>query len=202
MLPRYLVALTACCLLPAGGFAADNPYADIRPAVEAAINRGELPGAVVAVLHNGETVYREAIGRRAVKPAPEPMTPDTVFDMASLTKPIATATSVMVLVEQGKLKLDEKVATYWPGFAANGKDVLTIEQLLTHTSGLLADNPEGDYADGRDKALERICQLGLKAQPGEKFIYSDVNFIVPGELVARVGGLPLDAFAKKFVFEP
>src|SRR5436309_2567135 len=135
MLPRRLLAVTACCLLPAACFA-DDRYAAIRPTVEAAIAHGDLPGAVVAVLHNGETVYREAIGRRAVKPAPEPMTADTVFDMASLTKPLATATSVMVLIEQGKLKLGDKVSAYWPEFAANGKDALTIELLLTHTSGL------------------------------------------------------------------
>src|SRR5262245_56142335 len=105
------IAVAACCLLPAAGSAAD--FAAIRPAVEAAIARGDCPGAVVAVLHNGETVYREAFGRRAVKPAEEPMTADTVFDMASLTKPIATATSVMVLIEQGKLKLDDKIAAHW-----------------------------------------------------------------------------------------
>jgi uncharacterized protein YbbC (DUF1343 family) len=202
MTSRCRLAFAAVCLLPAIGFAADDPYAAIRPAAEAAIAHGELPGAVVAVLHNGETVYREAIGQRALRPAAEPMTVDTVFDMASLTKPLATATSVMVLIEQGKLKLTEKVATYWPEFAANGKDVLTIEHLLTHTSGLIADNPERDYADGREKALERICQLKLTARPGEKFIYSDVNFIVLGEIVGRVGGMPLDAFAHMFVFEP
>src|SRR5687767_1858591 len=104
MLTRRFLTVAAWCLLPAGGLA-DDRFTAIRPGVEAAIDRGELPGAVVAVLHNGETVYREAIGRRAVKPTPEPMTADTVFDMASLTKPIATATSVMVLIEQGKLKL-------------------------------------------------------------------------------------------------
>ncbi len=200
-IPRFL-AVTACCLLPAVGFAADDPYAAIRPAVEAAVGRGELPGAVVAVLHDGRTVYREAFGQRAVRPQPEPMTADTVFDMASLTKPIATATSVMVLIEQGKLKLDEKAATYWPEFGANGKDTVTVENLLLHTSGLIADNPLSDYAGGRDKALEHICQLGLKSAPGEKFTYSDVNFIVLGELVGRVGGMRLDAFARTFVFEP
>ena len=161
MFLRRLLLITACCLLPAACFSADSTLDRIRPAVEASITHGDLPGAVIAVLHDGRTVYREAFGRRAIKPQPEPMTVDTIFDLASLTKPIATATSIMILVEQGKLKLDEPVATYWPAFAANGKDKITVEHLLLHTSGLIADNPISDYEDGPEKALERICQLKL-----------------------------------------
>jgi uncharacterized protein YbbC (DUF1343 family) len=198
---RCVLTIAACCLLPAAGYA-DDRYAAIRPAVEAAIQRGDLPGAVVAVLHDGKIVYREAFGRRAVKPDSEPMTADTIFDMASLTKPLATATSVMVLIEQGKLRLDDRIAAHWPEFGINGKEKLTVEHLLTHTSGLIADNPISDYADGREKALERICQLKPQAAPGAKFNYSDVNFIVLGELVGRVSGVPLDTFAREHVFEP
>jgi uncharacterized protein YbbC (DUF1343 family) len=199
-----LLALTACCLLPTIGRAAADPavLARIEPVVQNAIAHGDMPGAVVAVLHDGKIVYRQAFGQRAVKPQPESMTVDTIFDLASLTKPIATATSVMLLIERGKLKLDGPAATYWPAFVANGKNKVTIEQLLTHTSGLLADNPVGDYADGPERALERICQLKLDHPPGTKFTYSDMNFIVLGELVGRVGGMPLDQFARRFVFEP
>jgi uncharacterized protein YbbC (DUF1343 family)/CubicO group peptidase (beta-lactamase class C family) len=195
------LALAVCLLLPAAGRPEDR-LASIRPTVEAAIAHGDLPGAVVAVWHDGKVVYREAFGRRAVKPKPEPMTVDTIFDMASLTKPLATATSAMLLVEQGKLKLDEKVATYWPAFAAHGKDAITIENLLLHTSGLIADNPVTDYADGTGKALDRICQLRPQSAPGAKFTYSDVNFIVLGEIVGRISGMPLHDFARQFVFEP
>ncbi|HTK74746.1 MAG TPA: exo-beta-N-acetylmuramidase NamZ domain-containing protein, partial [Gemmataceae bacterium] len=174
----------------------------IEHVVHDAIQRHDIPGAVVAVLHRGEVVYRKAFGNRAVKPAEEPMTVDTVFDLASLTKPLATATSVMKLVEQGKLKIDEKVVTYWPEFAAHGKDVLTLEHLLRHTSGLIADNPISDYADGPAKALERICQLTPRSKPGERFVYSDVNFIVLGVLAERVSGMRLDEFAKRNIYVP
>jgi uncharacterized protein YbbC (DUF1343 family)/CubicO group peptidase (beta-lactamase class C family) len=202
MLICRCLAIAAACLLPAACYSADDPFAAIRPTVEAAIARGDLPGAVVAVLHDGKVIYREAFGQRAIKPEAETMTVDTMFDMASLTKPIATATSVMQLVEGGKLKLDEKVAACWPAFAANGKEQITIENLLLHTSGLIADNPISDYADGREKALERICQLKPQSSPGAKFTYSDVNFIVLGKLVERVSGMSLTAFSQQNVFDP
>jgi len=176
--------------------------AAIDTAVEAALERGDAPGAVVVVVHDHEVVYRKAFGKRALKPDAVAMTPDTVFDMASLTKPVATGTSVMLLIQQGKLKPDDLVSTHWPAFAANGKDKVTVEHLLLHTSGLIADNAVTDYADGRDKALERIAGLKLQTPPGTRFVYSDVGFIVLGELAERVGGMPVDQFAKKHVFDP
>jgi serine-type D-Ala-D-Ala carboxypeptidase len=186
-------------------FASDidrEQLAKIDGAAEAAIKRSDCPGAVVVVVHADEVVFRKAYGLRAVKPEKVPMTVDTVFDLASLTKPIATATSVMVLIEQGKLKPDDLVSKHWPAFAANGKDKVTVAHLLLHTSGLLADNAIADYADGRDKALERVAALPLEAPLGTRFRYSDVNFIVLGELVERVGGMPVDQFAGKHVFDP
>jgi serine-type D-Ala-D-Ala carboxypeptidase len=133
---------------------------------------------------------------------PEPMTVDTIFDLASLTKPIATATSIMILIEQDKLKVREKAAVYWPEIGANGKADVTLEQLLLHTSGLIADNPLSDYKEGPAKAIERIAALKLIAQPGERWTYSDVNYIVLGEIVRRVSGQPLDEFARQHIFEP
>ena len=130
------------------------------------------------------------------------MTVDTLFDLASLTKPLATATSVMILLEQGKLKLLDRVARHLPDFGQNGKDAITIEHLLLHTSGLLADNPLEDYRDGRKKALERIYRLRPRAEPGQQFLYSDVGFIVLGELVERLSGEALDVFARKHIFAP
>jgi CubicO group peptidase (beta-lactamase class C family) len=176
--------------------------AEIDTAVEAALKRGDCPGAVVVVVHGDAVAYKKAFGRRSVKPDEAAMTPDTVFDMASLTKPVATGTSVMILMQQRKLKPDDLVSTHWPEFAANGKDKVTVEHLLLHTSGLTADNAIGDYADGKAKALERVAALKPETPPGERFKYSDVGFIVLGELVERVGGLPVDQFAKKHVFEP
>jgi len=174
----------------------------IAAAAESAIRRGDCPGAVVVVVHGDTVVFRQAYGSRTLKPDKSPMTPDAIFDMASLTKPIATGTSVMVLIEEGKLKPEDPVSKYLPAFAAGGKEKVTIRHLLLHTSGLIADNPIADYADGRAKALERIANLKLIDPAGERFRYSDVNFIVLGELVQRASGMPLDEFARKHVFVP
>jgi uncharacterized protein YbbC (DUF1343 family) len=166
------------------------------------IEQGSLPGAVVLVVRQGKVAFRKAYGLRSKQPEMVRMTPDTIFDLASLTKPIATATSVMILLEKGKFALSDRVAQHLPAFGQNGKEKITVEQLLLHTSGLIADNPVGDYQDGRKKALERIFQLQPVAEPGTKFTYSDVNFIVLGELVERISGESLDAFARKHIFEP
>jgi CubicO group peptidase (beta-lactamase class C family) len=176
--------------------------AAIDAAVENAINKNGCPGAVVLVVHGDTVVFRKAYGNRAVQPERVPMTADTGFDMASLTKPVATATSVMILAEQGKIRFSDPVATYWPAFAASGKGAVTVEQLLLHTSGLTADNALTDYADGKEQALERVAALKLEAPPGTRFRYSDVGFIVLGHLVERLSGTPVDQFAKTHVFDP
>ncbi len=183
--------------------------ARIDDALRDALKGGKLPGAVVLVARRGKVVWRKAYGLRVVagagrpaSPAEEAMTLDTVFDLASLTKPLATAASAMVLVEQGKLRLTDRVAEHLPAFGASGKDQITVEQLLLHVSGLEADNALGDYADGPAKALERIYQLKPKAAPSSRFTYSDVGFIVLGKLVERLGGKPLDQYAREHVFEP
>jgi CubicO group peptidase (beta-lactamase class C family) len=191
----------AAVLVPAVARAAE-PYAAVDAAVAAAIQRGDCPGAVVVVVHRDRVVYRKAYGQRAVRPAAEAMTADTVFDLASLTKPIATGTSIMRLIEQGKLRPEDTVAKHWPEFAAAGKPDVTVAHLLLHTSGLTADNALADYADGRAKALERVAALKLEAPPGTRFKYSDVGFIVLGELVDKLGGLPVDQYAKRHVFDP
>jgi uncharacterized protein YbbC (DUF1343 family)/CubicO group peptidase (beta-lactamase class C family) len=174
----------------------------IDGAVQEGIDKGLLPGAVVLVVRQGKIAFRKAYGLRSKQPAEEAMTTDTVFDLASLTKPIATATSIMILLEGGKLKLTDRVAQYVPDFGQQGKEAITLEHLLLHTSGLLADNPVEDYQDGRKKALERINRLRPRAEPGKQFVYSDVNFIVLGELVERVSGQALDVFAREHIFEP
>ncbi|HEY3788494.1 MAG TPA: serine hydrolase domain-containing protein [Urbifossiella sp.] len=183
-------------------FASAFDFTPVDEAVEAALKRGDCPGAVVIVLHKDQVVLRKAYGHRSIEPEKSPMTADAIFDLASLTKPIATATSIMLLIEQGKLHTDDKVAKHWPAFAANGKGDVSIAQLLLHTSGLTADNAIADYADGRAKALERIAALKLEVPPGTRFKYSDVGFIVLGELVEKISGLPIDRFAKKNIFEP
>ncbi|HYH63280.1 MAG TPA: serine hydrolase domain-containing protein [Urbifossiella sp.] len=188
----------AALLAPLPARAAE-PFAAVDTAVEAALARNDCPGAVVLVVHRDKVVFRKAYGKRAVRPAAEAMTADTVFDLASLTKPTATGTSIMLLIEQGKLNLADPVAKHWPAF---GKSDVTVAHLLLHTSGLTADNALSDYADGREKALERVAALKLEAPPGTRFRYSDVGFIVLGELVEKLGGLPVDRFAKTHIFDP
>jgi uncharacterized protein YbbC (DUF1343 family)/CubicO group peptidase (beta-lactamase class C family) len=170
--------------------------------VQESITKGRLPGAVVVVVRQGKTAFRKVYGARSKQPTEAPMTIDTVFDLASLTKPVATATSLMILLEQGKLRLADPVARYLPDFGQNGKDKVTVEQLLLHTGGFIADNPVSDYGGGRKQALERIYRLAPVAEPGTKFTYSDVGFIVLGELVEQLSGESLDVFAAKHIFEP
>jgi len=161
----------------------------------------KMPGCVVIVGHKGKLVHRKAYGERRVEPS-EPLTLDTVFDLASLTKPIATATSIHKLVEQGKLELDAPVAKYLPAFAANGKEKITVRHLLLHTSGLIPDNAIGDYAMGPEKAWENLLAIKPVAGLDEKFQYSDVNFLILGKLIETVSGRPVNVFARDEFFVP
>src|SRR5215212_8539624 len=172
----------------------------IEKAVKRAIKKRELSGCVVLIGRRDGIVFEHAYGNRAVKPAVEPMTTDTLFDMASLTKPLATATSIMILVERGQLRLSDKVVKYFPDFAANGKEDVTIEHLLTHSSGLIPDNPIGDYGKGWKSAEKKICDLKLLTAPGSTFKYSDVNFILLGKIVEAVAGRPENEFVKDEIY--
>jgi uncharacterized protein YbbC (DUF1343 family)/CubicO group peptidase (beta-lactamase class C family) len=174
----------------------------IPPLVEQAIADKKLPGAVVLVGRGDRVVYEKAIGNRAVEPAVEAMTPDTIFDVASLTKVVATTTSVMKLVEDGRVRLVDRVADYIPGFERYNKANITVRHLMTHTSGLRPDLDMGDPWVGYDKAIELAIEEVPTAPPGERFVYSDINYFLLGDIVKRVSGLPLDQFAKKNVFEP
>ncbi|MCA9054332.1 MAG: beta-lactamase family protein [Planctomycetaceae bacterium] len=167
-----------------------------------AMAAGEMPGCVVCIGRQGKIAFLKAYGLRQVEPFEEPMTTDTVFDLASLTKPIATGTAIILLVERGQLRLEDNAADYLPGFGVKGKEAITVRQLLIHQSGLLPDNALRDYLDGPERAIERICELELQNPVGEKFVYSDVNFIVLGELVRRISGKPLDEFTRDEVFAP
>jgi uncharacterized protein YbbC (DUF1343 family)/CubicO group peptidase (beta-lactamase class C family) len=170
--------------------------------IEAEIAKKQLPGAVVIVGRKGKVVWRRAYGNRALEPAPEPMTVDTIFDLASLTKVVATATSMMILVERGLVRLGDPVSRYIPEFGESGKKNITVEQLLTHRSGLIADNDVKDYEQGPAEAMRNIWKLAPLAEAGSKFIYSDVNYIVLAELVKRVSGKAVDLFASENIFRP
>lgn len=175
---------------------------DIDRCVAEGIQAGEMPGCVVLVARRGLMVWHKAYGDRQVEPERVAMTTDTVFDLASLTKPLATATSVAVLLDQGRLRLDDPVARHLPDFGQRGKDSITVYQLLTHQGGLTPDNALSDYQDGAEKAWERIHGLGLRAEPGTRFMYTDVGYMVLGELVRGVTGQDLDEFTQQRIFQP
>ncbi|MFM0511743.1 serine hydrolase [Paraburkholderia sp. RL17-373-BIF-A] len=166
------------------------------------IAAGRLPGAVVVAGNANEVQYREAFGQRMTEPHQELMTVDTVFDLASLTKVIATTTAVMQLVEAGRLQLDAPAMRYWPEFAENGKNTVTVRQLLAHTSGLRADLNSRPARIGRAAVLSEIAQQRLYATPGERVIYSDLNFAVLGALVERVTHQPFDRYCRAHIFAP
>jgi uncharacterized protein YbbC (DUF1343 family)/CubicO group peptidase (beta-lactamase class C family) len=175
--------------------------AEMDQLITANISSNRLPGGVLWLERNG-AAYHKAYGERAILPAREPMTEDTIFDAASLTKVIATTPSILLLLEAGKLQIDAPVANYIPEFAANGKDRITLRHLLTHTSGLRSGIPGSPSWSGYKKGIELACAETPTAAPGSLFRYSDINFIVLGEVVRRVGGKPLNEFAAERVFAP
>jgi uncharacterized protein YbbC (DUF1343 family)/CubicO group peptidase (beta-lactamase class C family) len=179
----------------------ENRLAAIDELVQDAIRAHQLPGAVVVVGRHDRIYYRKAFGHRALAPAVEPMTLDTIFDLASLTKVVATTTSIMQLVDEGRIGLKNSVADYIPDFARNGKSQITIFHLLTHTSGLKSGLDPAQPWQGYDGAVAAAMDQVPVAPAGERFIYSDINFIVLGEIVRRVGGLRLDQFAARHIFE-
>lgn len=175
-------------------------WAALDAVVDGAIAAGKMPGCVVVVGRHDEIVLERAYGSKALLPAPRPMTADTVFDLASLTKPVATASSVMVLVDRGKLDLDARASRYLPELAA--LPPFTVRQLLLHTSGLPAGTPLSRWSTDRAQVLAHIATIKPKTQPGERFEYSDVGYVVLQQIVERIGATTLATFASENVFAP
>lgn len=173
----------------------------IDAAVTRAIDEHKLPGGVLWLEHDG-AVYEKAYGHRAVEPHVEPMTTDTIFDAASLTKVVATTPSTFLLIQRGKLSLDAPVSTYLPEFRGGWRDEVTIRHLLTHTSGLRPDVDLDEPWSGARKGIELALAETPRNRPGAVFRYSDINFLLLGEIVQRVGGEPLDRFAARNVYAP
>ena len=199
---RCFVLLPAlACLLPAAAAQSWPGATAIDAAINQAVTQGKIPGAVVLVGHGGQVVYQKAYGSRALLPSREPMTLDTIFDCASLTKVVATTSSIMRLFEDGKIRIGDKVTEYLPEFQ-NGNSEITVRDLLIHFSGLRPDVdlvPEwSGYSTGIDKALHDKPA----GAAGTKFVYSDINFLLLGEIVRRTGGEPLPDFARDNVFAP
>jgi uncharacterized protein YbbC (DUF1343 family)/CubicO group peptidase (beta-lactamase class C family) len=200
---RYSLAAAALALTFAAPAAAqDAALPDLDRAVEAAIADKKLPGAVVLIGQGDTILFRKAYGRRAVAPADERMTLDTIFDLASLTKPVATATAVMQQVEAGTLRLDDAVASHIPGFGKYGKERITLRHLLTHMSGLRPDLDLGDEFEGRETAIRYALEEIPGAAPGRVFVYSDINFFLLADIVSRVTGMPFEQYARERIFAP
>lgn len=179
----------------------------IDEVVKAEIDKGNFPGAVVLVGQGTETLYFESIGNEVREPFVEVMGKQTIFDLASVTKPVATATSAMILRDRGKIKLDDFVKDFLPAFGCNGKEQVQIKHLLNHTSGLppYTDANELGKQYGPlcpDKVIEKICSLEAKSKPGDEFRYSCLGYIVLGKVVEAVSGKGLDVFAKENIYEP
>jgi SSS family transporter len=182
--------------------AEDPEFQQIDRIVEAGIAAKKFPGAVVIAGHDGRIIFHKAYGNSSLIPAAEAMTEDTIFDVASLTKVLATAPAVMQLYEQGRFRLNDPVAQYLPEFAANGKQDITIRQLLTHYSGLPPDVSLDDPWEGKAEGLRRAFACTPVTAPGVQFRYSDINFIVLGALVEKLSGLTLDQYQKRYLAEP
>jgi len=176
--------------------------AAISLCIKKEIRRGKIPGAVVLIGNKENILYRRAFGYRAIKPEKLPMKVNTIFDIASLTKVIATTTAIMQLSEHGKIHIEDTVVKYWPEFGANGKEQITVKELLTHYSGLRPDLPVKPDWSGYDTSLQMIVTEHPVFPPGTRYMYSDINFIALGEVVRRVSGKPLDKYCAENIFNP
>jgi uncharacterized protein YbbC (DUF1343 family)/CubicO group peptidase (beta-lactamase class C family) len=195
--------LCSTCMLVSSAMAADSPFTvagvtAVKDLVSAAMKRGDAPGAVLWLEHGGKAEHW-AQGARTMVPAATPMTESAVFDAASLTKVVATLPSVMLLVQDGKLKLSDPVKLHLPEMAA--ADV-TLLDLLTHSSGLPAGISRVEPWSGYEEGIRRATACMPSPPPGHVFRYSDVNFILLGEVVRRVSSMSLDQFARSRVFQP
>ena len=212
---RAMRSLALGICLSAAAVAAQTPAAPARTAgfdpsrlarldavIEGAIAERRLPGAVVIVGRGDTIVWRKAYGHRALEPAREPMTLDTIFDLASLTKVVATTPAVMLLVEDGRIRLSDPVATFIPEFGRYGKARITVRDLLTHMSGLRPDVDLADAWEGRDTAIRLAAEETPLAPPGGRFIYSDINFFLLAEIVSRVSRQPFETFVRTRILTP
>jgi uncharacterized protein YbbC (DUF1343 family) len=180
----------------------DSRLAVLDPIINDAVTQQQIPGAVLVVGHDGQVVYRKVYGSRAIEPRREAMTLDTVFDCASLTKVVVTATAIMQLWEQGKFRMSDPVAKYLPEFGQNGKQDITIRQLLVHYSGLAPDLDLAKKWEGKETAYRMAFEALPERAPGAAFVYSDINFVVLGALVERLSGVSLVEYAARHIFGP
>jgi uncharacterized protein YbbC (DUF1343 family)/CubicO group peptidase (beta-lactamase class C family) len=197
--------LGSCCSSPAqasSAAAAPPQFSDLDSLMQNAVAAGKMPGGVLLIGHHGKVVYRKAFGSRSIEPTREPMTVDTIFDLASLTKCIATTTAVMQLVETGRIRLNDPVSAYLPEFAQNGKSQITVRMLLTHYSGLSEDLDLKQPWESRATAYRMAMESKPINLPGVRFVYSDINFETLGFIVEKITGMSLDEYTSKHIYQP
>jgi len=182
-------------------------FSRIDHVIEEEIEEGKFPGAVVLVGKQGDILYWKAFGKEVIEPYQEPIGRNTIFDLASLTKPIATATSIMILKDRKAIELDDYVGAYLPAFACNGKEEVRVRHLLSHTSGLPAymnadDLKEQFGSPCPEKVIERICEMEAISKPGEEFRYSCLGYITLAKIVETVSGKSIGDFSRENIFDP
>ncbi len=210
MLKSLVLLLPILILMPdttSAAAAAPKPIDDahaqqIDRAVAGAIDLEMTPGAVVVAGRAGGNAFEKAYGHLTYDPNSPADTTGTVFDLASLSKSIGCATSIMILADRGKLSVSDPVSKYIPGMNTADKKDITIEQCLLHRAGFIPDNPIKDFSGSPESAYEKIYQAKLKYEPGKDYEYSDNSFLVLGEVVRAASGKPLDQFAQENIFKP
>jgi serine-type D-Ala-D-Ala carboxypeptidase len=170
--------------------------------VRSAVETGTVPGAVALVRHGGKVVLHEAFGWATTEPDPRPMEPDTLFDLASLTKPLVGATVALAFVDRGVVSLDEEISGFLPELESLKGEGVTFRRVLSHTSGMTGWRPLYVSARGKREILRAIDRLGLASAPGSRFEYSDLGYMALGLALERAGGRPLDELAAELVFDP
>jgi CubicO group peptidase (beta-lactamase class C family) len=212
-LNRTITTLLTLLLLLAAGCRPEHEkqyrqrFTEIDRVVEEEITKGNFPGAVVLVGQKDDIEYRQAFGSKTIDPCEEPVDRNTIYDLASMTKPIATATSIMILRDRKQIQLDDHVSKYLPAFACNGKEDVRIEHLLTHTSGLPAYTSADELAKQfgspcPDKVIEKICSLKALSKPGEEFRYSCLGYITLAKIIEIISGQDIGDFSKENIFTP
>ena len=202
ILRLFLILAMALLIFPAMATSSSHDFAEIDTVTREAIASGEIPGAVVLVGRGSEVLYLRAFGQRALIPESAPMTPTTIFDIASLTKPLGTTLAVMALAERGKISLDAPLGRYLSEFDGGGFREVTIRRMLTHSAGFPGIVPETTLNGGFPRAARALAQLKLDYPPGTGFQYSDVGFMLLGEVVRRVSGEPLDRYLTRAFVKP
>jgi CubicO group peptidase (beta-lactamase class C family) len=205
LLASLLLTITGCRLIEKRPFKPD--LSGIDRVVEEEIEKGNVPGAVVLVGKGNTILYWKAFGHEVNEPFEEEMSKNTIFDLASLTKPIATATSIMILADKGKIELDDYAGKFLPAFACNGKEEVRLRHLLTHTSGLPAYTSADQLKNAfgtpcPDKVIEKIYNMNAMSKPGEQFRYSCLGYITLARIVEKVSGYNIDDFSRENIFAP